>query len=127
MARPQIPENKRMGTEELLALPVVMDLQTAGRAFGLGRTITYELMRRGEFPCPVLRLGRSYRVLKADVMRMVGVSPESAVAQAEAPEDPAAAAPPPSAPVRALPPGGTPVVLVMHAVLFPEGVLEVRR
>jgi predicted DNA-binding transcriptional regulator AlpA len=116
-----------MGMEELLALPVVMDLQTAGRAFGLGRSITYELMRRGEFPCPVLRLGRSYRVLKADVMRVVGVSPESAVAQADAPEEPAVTAPPPSVPVHGLPPGGTPVVLVVHAVLFPDGALEARR
>lgn len=110
-----------MSEEELRALPVMVDLVTAGRAYGLGRTISYELMRRGEFPCPVHRLGRYYRVSKTDLMRELGVSPESAVAQAEVAEDPAAAAAP------ALPPEGIPVVLVLHGVLFPERALEARR
>jgi len=116
-----------MGLEELLALPVVMDLETAGRAFGLGRTLSYQLARREEFPCPVLRLGRSYRVRKADLMRELGVPLEGAGAQTEAPEGPAAAGPPPDTSVQALPVGGTPVVLVVHAVLYPEDVLVARR
>jgi len=65
MARPQLAEENRMTEEEVRALPVVVDLVTAGRAHALGRTISYELMRRGEFPCPVHRRGRYYRVLDA--------------------------------------------------------------
>lgn len=63
-----------MSTEELLALPVSFDLETAGRAFGLGRTKSHELARAGEFPCPVRRLGRRYRVTKADLFRELGLN-----------------------------------------------------
>ena len=73
MARPQLAESQRMTLEELCELPLTVDLVTAGRAHGLGRTISYELMRRGEFPCPVRRLGRYYRVLKADLMTSLGL------------------------------------------------------
>lgn len=73
MARPQLAEEKRLSEDELRALPVVVDLVTAGRAFGLGRTISYELMRRGEFPCPVQHLGRYYRVRKADLVTSLGL------------------------------------------------------
>jgi hypothetical protein len=72
MARPQIRENMRMSMEELLALPVVVDLDTAGRAWGLGRTKSQELARAGEFPCTVFRLGRYYRVRKEELMRSLG-------------------------------------------------------
>jgi hypothetical protein len=40
----------QMQKDELLALPVSVDLTTAGRAFGLGRTRAYELARAGQFP-----------------------------------------------------------------------------
>ena len=60
---------------ELLALPVTVDVPTAARALGLGRSTAYELARRGEFPCRVLRVGRSYRVPTADLMRVLGVEP----------------------------------------------------
>ena len=73
MARPQLAEENRMTEEEVRALPVVVDLVTAGRAHALGRTISYELMRRGEFPCPVHRRGRYYRVLKAELMASLGL------------------------------------------------------
>ena len=47
---------------ELLALPVTVDVPTAARALGLGRSTAYELARRDEFPCRVLRVGNSYRI-----------------------------------------------------------------
>jgi hypothetical protein len=43
-------------------LPAVVDLVTAGQALGLGRTKTYQLAQTGEFPCRVIRAGRSYLV-----------------------------------------------------------------
>jgi excisionase family DNA binding protein len=58
---------------ELLALPVVIDITTAARALGLGRSTGYELARRGEFPCRVLRIGSSYRVPTADLLRVLGI------------------------------------------------------
>ena len=60
---------------ELRNLPSVIDLVTAGRAFGLGRTKSHELARAGQFPVPVLRLGNSYRVTRAALPRALGESP----------------------------------------------------
>jgi excisionase family DNA binding protein len=58
---------------ELLALPVTVDVTTAARALGLGRSTAYELARRGEFPCRVLRIGSSYRIPTADLLRVLGI------------------------------------------------------
>ena len=70
-------QNRRgMTRSELLALPVTVDIGTAARALGLGRSTGYELARRGEFPCRVLRVGSSYRVPTADLRRVLGVTPE---------------------------------------------------
>lgn len=65
---------------ELLALPVVIDITTAARALGLGRSTAYELARRGEFPCRVLRIGSSYRVPTADLLRILGIEPSGQAA-----------------------------------------------
>ena len=62
-----------MSDEELLALPVTVDLVTAGRAFRMGRTKAYELARDGEFPCQVLPLGRRFVVTKAALLAALGV------------------------------------------------------
>lgn len=66
-----------MTEDELDGLPVAVDLDTAGRAFGLGRTKSHELARAGEFPCKVLRLGHRYRVLKVDLLSALGRKPET--------------------------------------------------
>lgn len=66
-----------MTREELLALPAAIDLPTAGRALGIGRTKAHELARRGEFPVRVLRLGNSYRVPTAEVLRALGIEDQA--------------------------------------------------
>jgi predicted DNA-binding transcriptional regulator AlpA len=48
-----------MTVAEVLTMPVTVDIGTAARALGLGRSTGYELARRGEFPCRVLRVGSS--------------------------------------------------------------------
>jgi hypothetical protein len=60
-----------MSRAELLALPASIDIVTAGRAFGLGRTTAYQLARQGDFPCKVLRTGRAYRAITADLLRVL--------------------------------------------------------
>jgi hypothetical protein len=65
--------NDGLTRAELLALPVVIDITTAARALGLGRSTAYELARRDEFPCRVLRIGSSYRVPTADLLRVLGI------------------------------------------------------
>ena len=62
-----------MTRSELLALPVVVDVTTAARALGLGRSTAYELVRRREFPCRGLLVGRSYRVPTSDLLRVLGI------------------------------------------------------
>ncbi len=75
-----------LGQRELLDLPPAFDLETAGRAWGFGRTKSYELARRDQFPCPVLRLGHAYRVTRADLLRSLGLDPDMPAAGAsEAP------------------------------------------
>ncbi|MEU8328536.1 helix-turn-helix domain-containing protein [Micromonospora sp. NPDC048839] len=59
--------------DELLQLPAMIDLATAARALGVGRTKAYDLAKSNAFPCPVLRIGTSYRVRTADLLRLVGV------------------------------------------------------
>ncbi|WP_459647980.1 hypothetical protein [Kitasatospora sp. Ki12] len=62
-----------MTREELLRLPVITDLVTAGRALGIGRTRAFELARRGEFPVPVLRVGVTWRVPTAPLLQLLGL------------------------------------------------------
>ncbi len=64
-----------MTRAELLALPAVVDVTTAARALGLGRSTAYDLARRGEFPCRVLHIGSSYRVPTAELLRVLGIDP----------------------------------------------------
>lgn len=61
--------------EELNSLPPVVDLATAGRALGIGRTKAYELARKGQFPCRVLQLGNSYKVPTAFLREVLGLPP----------------------------------------------------
>jgi hypothetical protein len=59
--------------DELLALPVTVDVVTAGRAFGMSRDGTYDLLRRGEFPVRTVKVGRSHRVPRAELFRVLGI------------------------------------------------------
>ena len=62
-----------MTMRQLLALPPAVDVVTAGRALGIGRTTAYALARAGRFPCRVLTVGSSYRVPTADLLNLLGV------------------------------------------------------
>lgn len=62
-----------MPREEFMRLPPVIDLETAGRALGIGRTKAYELAQRDEFPVKILKVGTGYRVITADLYRLLGI------------------------------------------------------
>jgi len=55
------------------ALPAVIDVETAGRLLGLGRSAAYQLVKDGAWPTPVLRLGRRWRVLTAPLLALLGL------------------------------------------------------
>jgi len=59
---------------EVAGLPAVTDLVTAGRALGIGRTTAYELARAGQFPCPVIRAGTTWRVPTAGLLALLGLA-----------------------------------------------------
>ncbi len=71
--RPGKQPARGMTLADLLAMPVMVDIGTAARALGLGRSTAYELARRGEFPCRVLHVGSSYRVPTAELLRILGI------------------------------------------------------
>jgi hypothetical protein len=60
---------------QLRATPTI-DLMTAARALGLGRTKAYDLARRQQFPCPVIRIGDTYRVPTVGLLELLGLAPD---------------------------------------------------
>lgn len=68
-------ENGGFTVAELNDLPPSLGLEAAALVLGIGRTNAYALVRRGEFPVPVLRIGRRYRVSTQAVLRLLGVEP----------------------------------------------------
>lgn len=66
-------EVRALTADQLLALPAVIDLDTANRALMLGRSTGYALAKRGAYPVRVLRLGNAYRVVTAELLRLLGL------------------------------------------------------
>ncbi|MER7696746.1 MULTISPECIES: hypothetical protein [Streptomyces] len=60
-------------SDELLALPAVIDLDTSNKALMIGRSTGYGLAKQGEYPVKVLRLGNAYRVVTADLLKLLGL------------------------------------------------------
>ncbi len=77
--------SRALTRDELLALPAAVDLTTAGRALGLGRTKTYELAQQGEFPVQLLRIGTAYRVVTAELLELLQVRPDGNRSRLEGP------------------------------------------
>jgi hypothetical protein len=60
--------------EQLYNLPAVVDLMTAARALGIGRTKAYRLAHDGQFPVRLIRPGLSYHVPTADLLKVLGIT-----------------------------------------------------
>jgi predicted DNA-binding transcriptional regulator AlpA len=70
---------KGMTREEILALDAAVDIPTAGKCFKLGKSTAYDLARRGQFPVPVLPLGKSFRVTRASILAALGIEDTTVV------------------------------------------------
>lgn len=57
--------------ETLSDTPAVVSVPEAGRVFGIGKNTAYDLARRGEFPAPVIKIGRRMFVLKSQLRRAI--------------------------------------------------------
>lgn len=68
-----VSTTRSMTRAELLDLPAAIDLDTANRALALGRTKGYELAKQGKYPCTVLHFGNVYRVITADLLRLLQI------------------------------------------------------
>ena len=62
-----------MNREQLVALPAVVDVPTAASVLGLSRTTVYELIRIGDWPTPVLRLGKLIRLPTEPILELLGI------------------------------------------------------
>lgn len=65
-------ENQAPTLEELRSWPAIVSLTQAATAFGISRSHAYELVRTGEFPAKVLRLGATIKVLTASIISALG-------------------------------------------------------
>lgn len=77
-----------MQLDELLRLPVMVDLETSNRAFLLGRTKGFSLAKQGNYPCQVTRVGRTYRVSRAALLRALDIDPTESGAGSSHPTPP---------------------------------------
>jgi excisionase family DNA binding protein len=57
---------------DLDSLPPTIDLLTAARLLGIGRTMAYELVRDGRWPTPIIHAGRKIRVPSAPLRALLG-------------------------------------------------------
>jgi predicted DNA-binding transcriptional regulator AlpA len=63
-----------MTVEDLRSLPPTLDVPTAARLFGIGRTAAYQAIRAGTWPTPVLRpSARIMRIPTASVLELLGL------------------------------------------------------
>jgi hypothetical protein len=60
--------------DQLHTLPTIVNLMTAARALGIGRTKAYQLAQDGQFPCRIIRVGKGYHIPTADLLRLLGVT-----------------------------------------------------
>lgn len=72
-----------MTVREVLELPPVFSVPLSFRACGLGRSTGYELLKRGEFPIPVRRIGSRYKVRRCDLLAYLGVADTETQASTE--------------------------------------------
>ncbi|TLP66676.1 helix-turn-helix domain-containing protein [Microbispora triticiradicis] len=63
---------KDITLRDLQDLPPTLDLMTAARILGIGRTKAYELAKKDEFPVRTIRIGDLYRVFSTDLLRLLG-------------------------------------------------------
>lgn len=61
---------------EVLALPAMPSVRQAFDALNIGKNAGYQLIRDGQFPIDVVRLGTNLRVRRADLLALLGLQDE---------------------------------------------------
>lgn len=52
-------------------MPRVVDVATAANMLGIGRTLAYQLVRTGQWPTPLIRVGRLIKVPTQPLMELL--------------------------------------------------------
>lgn len=60
-----------MNRQDIDALPPLVDVPTAARVLGIGRTLAYELVRTHRWPTTVVRMGKIIRIPTAAIVRII--------------------------------------------------------
>ena len=60
-----------MKRTDLDQLPPLVDVPTAARVLGIGRTLAYELVKTDQWPTPVLRIGKLIKIPTAGLRRLL--------------------------------------------------------
>jgi len=63
-----------MNRDQLAALPPVLDVPTAAKVLGIGRSLAYDLVRRGEWPTQVLHIGKLIKIPTEPLVRLLGAT-----------------------------------------------------
>jgi hypothetical protein len=75
-------DHRKRQRDPLDDLPPSLDLMAAAALLGIGRTCAYGLVRRGDWPTPVIRVGRCIRIPTAPLIELlrssVGGFPQTA-------------------------------------------------
>lgn len=70
---------KGLTPDEIRALPAAVPIPKAGECFGLGKSTSYELAHSGQFPVPVLPLGKGFRVTRASILAKLGIEDPASI------------------------------------------------
>jgi len=68
-----------MTRDELANLPALLDVPTAAKVLGIGRSLAYDLVRRGEWPTTVLHIGKLIKIPTAPLLALLCEQPDAAV------------------------------------------------
>lgn len=65
---------RAMTFAQLAQLPAVVDLTTAAAVLRIGRSTAYRLAANDAFPIPLIKAGRSYRVVTSALIDVLGAT-----------------------------------------------------
>ncbi|MGW0942941.1 hypothetical protein ACWD4O_10365 [Streptomyces sp. NPDC002623] len=71
--------------DQVRALPAMVGSKQAFAALAIGETLGYELLDTDAFPIEAIRLGRTYRFRKADLLAFLGLAEIAAAEVQSAP------------------------------------------
>lgn len=74
-------KTQALTAQEVLDLPAMPTAQDAFAAIGISSDLGYQLIRDGEFPVEVIKLGaRALRVRRSDLLNFLGLAEENGAA-----------------------------------------------